>query len=77
MSLEDDKKDIEEALGSIQTSLQSIRRSLEIIDELNSSFPYTKEFLAARGVTRVSQLDEQGKFDLQEHLRITLRNLLQ
>lgn len=69
MSLEDDP--------AVRESLKSIRRSLDQLDEINSSFDATRAFLAARGLTRVSQLDEQGRKDLIEHLRITLRNLLQ
>ena len=50
-------------------------RAEELFNEVNeqqalfiSSLPPTKEFLESRGLTCISQLDEQGREDLFTHL---------
>ncbi len=52
--------------------LEQLRTAANTLDELNSSFPETRRFLEARGVTRVSQLDDAGKLALVQHLRAAL-----
>ncbi len=49
---------------------------LDQLDELNSAFPATRQFLESRGVTRVSQLDSEGRDELMAHLQRTLQTIL-
>lgn len=51
------------------------RETLAHLEDANSAFPATKEFLAARGLTNVRQLDKKGLQDLKEHLERTLQSL--
>jgi hypothetical protein len=39
------------------------------LQDLNTAFPETKNFLTGRGLDHVSQLDAQGLKDLQEYLQ--------
>jgi len=54
---------------------ERLRQYGSVLDEINSAFPATKDFLAARGLTRVSQLDESGREELSQHLETLLRQL--
>ncbi|MEY4744606.1 MAG: hypothetical protein RL272_551 [Candidatus Parcubacteria bacterium] len=51
------------------------RETLTRLEDLNSMFPATKEFLAARGLTNVRQLDKTGLEELKAHLERTLKLL--
>jgi len=42
------------------------------LEDINSQMPATIEFLEARGLSSVRELDELGKVDLVIHLRNTL-----
>jgi hypothetical protein len=53
----------------------SARRTLAALEDANSAFPATQEFLQSRGLTNVRQLDKQGMQDLREHLERTLQAL--
>lgn len=46
------------------------------LDEINSRFPATREFLRSRGVAKVSQLDAEGRAALKTHLEKTLAEAL-
>ena len=48
---------------------------LRNLQDLNSQFSATREFLMLQGLEHVSQLDQQGLKDLEEHL-IKVRNRL-
>jgi hypothetical protein len=51
------------------------RRTLESLEDANSAFPATQEFLRARGLTHMRELDAQGRKELREHLERTLQEL--
>lgn len=53
----------------------SARRTLAALEDANSAFPATKEFLEARGLTNVRQLDAQGLQELRAHLEGILQGL--
>ena len=53
----------------------SARRTLASLEDANSAFPATQEFLQARGLTNVRELDKQGMQELREHLERTLQSL--
>lgn len=53
----------------------SARRTLTALEDANSAFPATQEFLQARGLTNVRELDPQGLKELREHLERTLQAL--
>jgi len=52
---------------------QGAERLLHDLEDANSMFPATKEFLTARGLTNIRELDEQGREELLTHLKKTLR----
>ncbi len=54
---------------------KQIDQLLESLQDLNSKYPATQEFLKQRGLTNVRQLDAQGREDLLTHLRDVLRKL--
>jgi len=62
----------DEQLAEVNGKLTKLRDSL---DDLNSAFPETRNFLQARGLTKVSQLDEAGRKALTEHLRAVLAKI--
>ena len=64
-------------LSRLPAASESAKQSLRILDEVNSNFPATRDFLAVRGLTLVSQLDEKGREELQAHLIQTLSDLSQ
>lgn len=51
------------------------KRTLASLEDANSAYPATQEFLRARGLTNVRQLDKQGLADLKAHLEATLQAL--
>lgn len=53
----------------------SARRTLAALEDANSAFPATQEFLQARGLTNIRQLDKQGLQELKEHLEGILQGL--
>lgn len=62
----------DDQLAEVKGKLTKLRDSL---DDLNSAFPETKRFLEARGLTKVSQLDEAGRQALTEHLQAVLAKI--
>ena len=81
MPTDDDpkKKEDIDALTSLEffESKIILEDTLAELDELNSSFPATREFLKGRGLTRVSELDKAGMRELAGHLKSTLRETLE
>lgn len=59
-----------ETFAQLHTALESLRDRL---GDVNSGFPATREFLAARGLTHVDQLDADGRNALTAHLERLLR----
>ena len=55
---------------------EKLKGAIETIDKVNSSFPETKAFLEARGLTSVSQLDAKGRQELTEHLEKRLTEIV-
>ncbi len=53
-------------------ALDDLRTAADTLDTLNSSYPETRKFLEARGLTKVSQLDAAGRLELVQHLRAAL-----
>jgi len=62
-----------EGLNLLHGKFQEVKRSLE---DANTVFPETRDFLNARGLTHVSQLDRQGLEDLRRHLESALAKLV-
>lgn len=60
------------AAADLDRAHDRLKAHVERMDELNSSFPETRKFLAARGLTRVSQLDQAGHAELKAHLEAVL-----
>lgn len=58
------------AMDELNGRLMDLRDRL---DDINSAYPSTKAFLETRGLTKVSQLDDQGMQDLRSHLEERLR----
>ncbi|MBI5045857.1 MAG: hypothetical protein HZC14_02570 [Candidatus Niyogibacteria bacterium] len=72
------KKDIDALLSlELFESNMILEDSLAELDKLNSSFPITREFLKARGLTKVTELDKIGMRELTKHLKLTLRETLE
>ncbi|MEK7647260.1 MAG: hypothetical protein AAB378_02705 [Patescibacteria group bacterium] len=46
--------------------------TLEELNNLNSFFPATRNFLASKGLKKVAELDKDGMRELTEHLKLTL-----
>jgi hypothetical protein len=66
-----EKLDVSE-LKALNVQLVQERTALE---DLNSSYPATQEFLQARGLTNVRQLDAAGRAELVKHLEKTLADI--
>ncbi len=56
-------------------TLADAERLVRTLQDTNSSYPATQEFLEARGLTNVRQLDRAGRAALVAHLQATLRKL--
>lgn len=68
--------DLNEAMKNGDIDDEDVTKAwVKKLEDLNSSFPSTKEFLESRGLENIRQLDNQGYADLTEHLRKTLGNL--
>lgn len=77
---EKQRKDLEAALSGLsQEKLDEIhgsaQRALHSLEDLNSAFPATREFLEARGLTNVRELDKRGLAELRTHLEGILKGL--
>ena len=55
--------------------LPAMKEHLKTLDDLNSRFPATADFLRARGLTHMSQLDAAGNSALKQHLLAMLDTL--
>lgn len=55
---------------------QRLEKLLDELKDLNSSYPATQEFLQARGLTHVNELDKQGTQELIAHLKKIYQGLL-
>lgn len=55
---------------------QRLEKLLVELKDLNSSFPATREFLQARGLSHVNELDRQGTEELIAYLKETYQGLL-
>ncbi len=58
-------------------NLRKLRASLEhysdILEDMNSQYPATQEFLKLHGKTHVRELDQHGRQELLEYLHKTLQ----
>lgn len=52
--------------------LDILHKVSDLLQDVNSIFPETQNFLRSKGLTHVSQLDEQGLKDLQKYLQMIL-----
>lgn len=67
--LEQAKKVLQETDAALQGDiLDDLRECLRKLQELNSSFPAVQEFLKARGLQSVDELNKDGIRDLKDHL---------
>jgi len=67
--------EVEKLELEIKEGLRKLQNYSKNLQDINSTFPATKEFLLSRGLTNVSELDEQGMKDLQNHLLEVLSKL--
>ena len=54
---------------------RSLKESLRTIEDVNSMFPATQDFLRARGLTNIRELDDAGREELRKHLQLELQKL--
>lgn len=52
--------------------LDILHKIADLLQDVNSIFPETQNFLQSRGLNHVSQLDEQGLKELQKYLQMIL-----
>lgn len=82
MSLTDDEKErLRQLLEKVPDDelaaiLESAEKARSTLDEKNPAHPETRKFLADRGLTRVSQLNEAGRKELTAHLEGVLLQIL-
>ena len=50
-----------------------LEHQLHALEDLNSNYPATREFLKARGLTNVREFDVAGREELRQYLERTLR----
>jgi hypothetical protein len=60
-------------LTEAKRDLEKLRDKLQ---DLNSQYPATRQFLYSRGLKHVSELDAQGMKDLREYLTGEYKKLL-
>ena len=60
-------------LTEARRDLEKLRNKLQ---DMNSQYPATRQFLYSRGLTHVSELDAQGMKDLREYLTGEYKKLL-
>lgn len=67
--LEQAKQVLQEMEAAIKSgTVDDIRVCLKRMQDLNSSFPATEQFLKLRGLRSVAELDQDGIRDLKDHL---------
>jgi len=77
---EKQRQELEAALSGLsQERLEEVhdkaKEALAGLEDLNSAFPATQDFLRARGLTNVRQLDKEGNAALRAHLEGILKGL--
>ncbi len=60
----------------LNDELYALKTTIKELDDINSRFPATQEFLQSKGLTHVSELDEEGRKELEVYLKKTLDSLL-
>ena len=55
--------------------LKPLEELRDDLDRINSMYPETQKFLAARGLTNVKQLDAKGKEELTQYLTDILQRI--
>ncbi len=68
--------DTEGNLHQIAQTKKMLKKLLNQLQDMNSRFPATREFLKLRGLDSVSQLDTDGLIELQDHLQGVYKRLL-
>ncbi len=63
----------EEPLLELEVRLLRLFQSLE---EINSKFPETRQFLRDRGMEHMAELDGRGRRELLEHLQQIARRMI-
>ena len=66
---------ISNILAAMEQGEGALKERLRCLQDVNSKFPETQEFLRARGLEHVSELDEDGIKELEAHLREVLKKL--
>ncbi len=61
----------------LQEDFQNLNRLLKKLEEVNSFYPATQQFLRSRGLERVSELGTQGRQELLAHLKGLLNRMVQ
>jgi len=74
---EKDRTELTKALSKLEPEEldklhQGLLKTKSSLEDLNSAYPTTQEFLRQRGLTNVRELDAQGREDLKRHLEGTL-----
>src|SRR3989344_1791345 len=59
----------------LDSAKRSLEQSLRTIEDVNSMFPATQDFLRARGLTNIRELDDAGREELRKHLQLELQKL--
>lgn len=72
---EDDRKNamIDKAFATLDTEMKALSEKL---DDLNSLYPATKEFLKRCGATHVKELTPEQRIELKAYLTAELEDLL-
>lgn len=60
---------------ALQAHIAKVREHLAALEDLNSAFPATQEFLRGRGLTNVRELDANGRTALAAFLASRLASL--
>ena len=57
--------------------LHTLNRLLEKLQDVNSFYPATQQFLRLRGLDHITELGEDGRQELLSHLRSLLKRTIQ
>ena len=60
-----------------QENYQNLDRLLKKLEEVNSFYPATQQFLRSRGLEHVSELGTEGRQELLAHLKGLLDRMVQ
>lgn len=74
---EDAERAMRNVLDAMAGGVSALRQRAECLQDINSKYPATRDFLRTKGLEHISELDEEGTKELTTHLESVLEEIQQ